>query len=412
MRLAYLLSRYPAANHTYLLREIRELEARGAEVERIAIRGADRPVEGLSEEERREAEQTFVVTRARILDVVAAHVWACFADPRRYWLGVRYALGWGLALRNPRRCIFTLLYFVEAIVVGREMHRRHLAHLHCHFTSSVGLLVAKTFPVTVSLTIHGPAEFFEPRQFRLSDKVATSSFVSVPGEYALRRLCSIARPCDRQRVRLNRHGVDLSLYAPVERERSVGPFKIICPARLDPIKGQRTLLAALQRLIGDGHQVELHLVGDGPDREILERLSADLGLAAHVRFDGWLDQSGVRALYRESDVLALASYDEGIPAVLMEAMAMSIPCVATPVGGVPELIRDGVDGLLVAPGDVAGLARALATVLDDAALRARLGQSARARAVGLHSLAESADRLMSYFAETLLEPASCAPSSG
>jgi colanic acid/amylovoran biosynthesis glycosyltransferase len=142
-------------------------------------------------------------------------------------------------------------------------------------------------------------------------------------------------------------------------------------------------------------------VGDGPDRESLRARIAELGLTERVILEGWKNQDEVRRLYRNADIFALASSAEGVPVVLMEAMAMQLPCVATRITGVPELIRDGIDGLLVTPSDPEELARAISRLLDDAALRRRLAEAGRLRVRERYDLATNVARLSEIFRRRL-----------
>jgi glycosyltransferase involved in cell wall biosynthesis len=157
------------------------------------------------------------------------------------------------------------------------------------------------------------------------------------------------------------------------------------------------LLAAIARMAEKGRNVELTLVGDGPERHSLEQAIAELRLAGAVHLAGPCNHDRVIDFYARTDAFALASFAEGVPVVLMEAMAMKIPCVATWVAGVPELIRDGIDGLLVPPADPEALAAALEKLMDDPALRARLGDSARRRVLECYDLKRNSARLGETF---------------
>jgi len=166
-----------------------------------------------------------------------------------------------------------------------------------------------------------------------------------------------------------------------------------------PVKGLFILIAALDRLVREGRQVRLHFAGDGPDRAGLARDVADRGLNQHVVFEGWQNPDGVRALYQQADIFVLPSFAEGIPVVLMEAMAMEIPCVTTRITGIPELIRDQVDGFLVTPSSDEELAAAIARLMDDSKLRRELGRSARQRVLENYDLRNNNAQLGSIFRE-------------
>ena len=140
-------------------------------------------------------------------------------------------------------------------------------------------------------------------------------------------------------------GVDPAIFSPHLISDPADGFEIISVGRLVPAKGQHILIAAVDRLVKAGRNLRLRIVGSGPDRESLEREVARRALCNHVIFEGAVNQDHIRELYGEADAFVLASFAEGVPVVLMEAMAMEIACVATSIAGIPELIRNGVDGL-------------------------------------------------------------------
>jgi glycosyltransferase involved in cell wall biosynthesis len=272
-----------------------------------------------------------------------------------------------------------IFYFAEAAVFADWMRRERLSRVHMHFTSTVGLFARRLLPMRASVTIHGSDEFLDPKGFHLREKVRAFDLVFTISEYGRDQLTRCSDSHDWSKLRVVRLGVDPEVYVPRPFRYNPAPFEIISVGRLAPVKGQRVLIGAIARLIAANRTVLLRLVGDGPERAALEQEVARLSLPAHVIFEGWQPADRVRDLYAQADVFALASFAEGIPVVLMEAMAMEIPCVATRVTAVPELIRDELDGLLVPPSDEEALASALARLMDDPELRLRLGKSARRR---------------------------------
>ncbi|HEV2201021.1 MAG TPA: glycosyltransferase family 4 protein [Bryobacteraceae bacterium] len=403
LRLAYLVSQYPAVNHTFILREIRELRRNGVDIAVISIRGADRPRSQLSAVEREEQNVTRVVLAAGALRIAACHLSALLRRPRRYFGGLFFALRLGGVRRGVRHA----LYFGEAVVVGEWMRRMRIAHLHSHFSTTVALLAARTFPITFSATIHGPAEFLDPN-FHLPEKFAASRFLCAIGEYGRAEVLRLAgRTADREsqtRVEVARLGVDPAEFAlPARTIRETGaPFEILMVGRLAAVKAPLLLLAAIRRVVAEGRTgVRLRWAGDGPLRREAEACISAHGLEPYVNLEGNCSADRVRALYRETDLFVLPSEAEGIPVVLMEAMAMEIPCVATRIAGIPELIRHGEDGWLVPAGDEAGLACAIAHLMDDPELRQRLGRAARERVIRDYNLAANVERLAGIFRRRL-----------
>jgi glycosyltransferase involved in cell wall biosynthesis len=384
VQIAYLVSQYPAVSHTFILREIRGLRALGLDIRVASVRAADRPLEQLSVEEQEEQRATFYIKPAGLAAAFAANLRMLFLRPLSYLGALFYALR--LAMPNPRAELSNIFYLAEAAVFADWMRRQRLSHLHMHFTSTVGLLARRLLPMRTSATIHGSDEFRDPEGFYLREKVRAFDVVCAISDYGRDQLTRCSDSRDWNKLRVVRLGVDPEVYAPRPFRYNPTPFEIICVGRLAPVKGQRVLIGAMSRLIAENRAVRLRLAGDGEERTALEDEVERLRLGGHVIFEGWQSSDQLRDLYAQADVCALASFDEGIPVVLMEAMAMEIPCVATRITGIPELISDEVDGLLVPPSSEEALASALARLMDDAELRLRLGKSARRRIVECYDL--------------------------
>jgi glycosyltransferase involved in cell wall biosynthesis len=317
---------------------------------------------------------------------------------------VAYVAGLWNALRlaqaNLPKTISNLLYFAEAVVAGHYMQRRGLRHLHTHYASTVALLMARVFPLSFSATIHGSAEFEDVAGFYVAEKIARARFICGISRYGLSQLMKASDPQYWNKLEVCPLGIDPDVFSPSARlenvgdRESVGRIELLCVGSLAPAKGYHVLLAAMDRLAGKGHRLlHLRLVGDGPERGALERTIAERGLQNNVTLEGACNQSRVLEFYRQADLFVLASFAEGVPVVLMEAMAMEIPCVATWITGIPELIRHGVDGWLIPPADEEQLAAAIALLVDDPELRQRLGKSARARVEEKYNLARNTAQL-------------------
>jgi glycosyltransferase involved in cell wall biosynthesis len=330
---------------------------------------------------------------------MAANLRMLFKRPVSYLSAVAYSLR--LAGLDARAALFNLAYLAEAGVVADWMRRKQLSHVHMHFTSTVGLLAARLAPLRLSVTIHGPDEFTDPRGFYLAEKIRTFHLLCAISEYGRSQLMRFSDQSQWSKFSVARLGVDPALYAPRPFRENPAPFEILFVGRLAPVKGPFILVAALRRLVRQGRSARLRFAGDGPERAALERNVLEHGLNQHVIFEGWQNADGVRALYRQADLFALPSFAEGIPVVLMEAMAMEIPCVTTRITGIPELIRDQVDGLLVTPSSEEELAAAIARLMDDSKLRMQLGKSARQRILENYDLRRNVAQLGSILGEFL-----------
>jgi colanic acid/amylovoran biosynthesis glycosyltransferase len=402
LKIGYLISRYPAVSHTFILREVLELRRGGMEIEAASINGLDRPPEQLAAEERAEADRTFYVKKAGAGGALSACLGVAITNPAGFLRGLGYALRLGGA--DPRRMAKGFFYFIEAAMVGRWMQKKGLRHLHIHFATpaaTVGLILSRIFPFTISITVHGPDEFYDVSAYLLAEKVAGARFLCVIGQFARSQLMKLSPVSDWGKIEVTPLGVDADLFTPRPFRPVVDCLEVLCVGRLVPAKGQHILLGAIGRMIAQGRRVRLRLVGDGPDRKSLEEAARKAGIAGQVIFEGNVNQDRIRDLYQSADVFALASFAEGIPVVLMEAMAMEIPCVTTWITGIPELIRNSIDGLLVAPSDEEGLADALARLMDDPELRRRLGEAGRVRVMEKYHLRANVARLGQVFRKHL-----------
>lgn len=389
-RIACLIAQHPAINHAVILREVRQLR-RHFDVYTASIRGPDRPVERLSAEERDEQQRTFYVKPQGAFAAVSAMLAMLFTSPASFIGGLFYALRLG-GLRL-KQVLLNVAYFSQAVMIGRWMRRNGLGHLHCHYSSTVALFVHKAFGVEISISFHGPDEFNDPAGFWIREKVAACTFVRAISQYARSQLMMSSEVSDWEKIEVVYMGVDPEAFAPRPFRPDASPVEIIVVGRLAPVKAQPVLIAAIDLLAREGRNVLLHVVGGGPSKAWLEREVKDRGLSKHVVIHGFTMQEKLDELYRRSDIFALPSFAEGVPGVLMEAMAMEIPCVATWITGVPELIRSDIDGLLVPPSNTGALADAIRRLLDDPGLRLTIGQAGRRRVLDKFDLRKNSDTL-------------------
>jgi glycosyltransferase involved in cell wall biosynthesis len=296
--------------------------------------------------------------------------------------------------------MLNVAYFTEALMVGRWMRRNSQTHLHVHLASqaaSVGLFARRVFGVGYSLTVHGPDEFYDARGQYLEQKIASADFIVCISSYTRSQLMKLSPDEQWAKMLVVRLGVDVTEWRPQPGACHQDVVEILCVGRLTPAKGQHLLIDAVDRLIRQGRRVRLRLVGDGPDLSSLKDCAARINTPEAVVFEGAINQDRIRGIYAAADVFCLPSFAEGLPVVLMEAMAMSIPCVSTIIAGIPELIRDGVDGLLVPASDLDALVGALARLMDSPELRAQLGVSGRARIQEHYDLQRNAAALAGVF---------------
>jgi len=401
--IAYLCSRYPAVSHAFVQREVLALRRRGVDVRTFTIRRAE-PSELLSRTDREEYATTVAVLPARWSVLVTSHLAAFVASPRAYLGTLLRALGH--APPGLRGRVWQLFYFAEAIQVWRECEKQGVSHLHAHFAnvgSDVALLAARfgalagRGPRTWSFTMHGSAEFYDVTMHRLAEKVAASDFVACISDFCRSQLMGIAAAEHWQKLHVVHCGVDTEEFAPLSRDSTTAGLSVLSVGRLVDRKGYAVLLHAARRLRDAGIDVRAIVVGDGPERDRLRALAEELGIATAVEFAGAVGQDEIRRFYERADVFCTPGFAEGVPVVLMEAMAMGLPVVATRVMGVPELVEDGVSGKLVSPGRADLLAEAIGELAAGPAERRRLGEAGRLKVIADFDIDRSALQLQRLF---------------
>ncbi|MEK7989615.1 MAG: glycosyltransferase family 4 protein [Thiotrichaceae bacterium] len=399
IRLAYLASRYPAISHTFILREVRTLRQNGFEITVASINAADREMQDMTAAEQEEMQNTFYVKPSGFFGALQATISTLLTRPISFFRGLGFALSLGKG--DMKKWLYSLFYFIEALMIGQWMRKHRLHHIHVHFATpaaTVGMILSRTFPVTYSMTVHGPDEFYNVKDYYLTQKVNYADFVCCISHFARSQLMTLSPASDWDKFEISPLGVDPSIFKPAPFREHPEPFEIVCVGRLVPVKGQHILLKAVENLLSQGRKIRLRYVGDGPDRDSLEQQAKPLGKA--VRFAGAVNQDQILDFYKQADVFVLASFAEGVPVVLMEAMMMQIPCVTTHITGIPELIRQG-EGLLVAPSDVEGLTAAIEALMDSPQLRQDIGRKARASVLEHYELETNTLRLGDIFRKRL-----------
>ena len=398
--LAYLVSTYPTLSMIFVLREVVALRAMGFRIETASINRPDRPPDAMTAVEADEARRTYCVKRHGIAGALVADFQTLATNLPGYLRGL--ALAFRLGGLDLRRLFMNLMYLTEAFMVGQWMRRQGLRHLHVHLASqaaSVGLFVRTVFGFGYSLTVHGPDEFYDAEGQYLLQKTAAADFIVCISFFARGQMMKLSPYAHWNKFVVVPLGIDPQVFTPRPAHPLPDPFEILCVGRLTPAKGQHLLIDAVNALFRQGRNVRLRLVGGGPDEASLRQQAARTALPDRIVFEGPISQDRIREFYAAADIFCLPSFAEGVPVVLMEAMAMEIPCVTTRIAGIPELIRDRVDGLLVAASNLEELVAALAALIEDAGLRLRIGKSARARAMAEYNLPRNVETLAATFAE-------------
>lgn len=398
--IAYVTGLYPRTTDTFIQREVRALRAAGITVLTCTVRRP--PAQAvIGAAQAAEAARTFGVIEAakNPLRLVRAHL-AMMARGR--WLRA-LALAWRTRPPGLKAALWQAFYFLEAGVLADHLLRLGVTHLHNHFgdaSGSLTMIAAEMAGLPFSITLHGPDIFFAPRHWRLDEKIARAAFVACISHFCRSQAMLFSDEAHWGKLTLVRCGIDPGLYRKGQGGGGAqkGGGHVVFVGRLDPVKGVPLLLEAFARIRARHPGARLTVAGDGRSKARLMARAQALGLGDAVRFPGYLEESQVADLLAGADMLVLPSFAEGLPVVLMEALAAEVPVVATQIAGVPELVRDGVSGLIVPPGDEVALAGAIDRLLSDPDLCARMGAAGRARVLARHDIATEARWLARAFA--------------
>jgi colanic acid/amylovoran biosynthesis glycosyltransferase len=396
VRVAYLINQYPKISHAFIRREILALERRGVEVSRFALRGWD--AECVDVEDREEQARTRYVLQKGVLPHIGALIRTILTSPLRFWDALKLSLGTGRWSDRP--LVYHLIYLAEACRLLPWLKECGASHVHAHFGTNAAeiVMLARTLGgPPYSITIHGPEEFDKPHALNLGEKVRRSAFTVAITSFARSQIYRWIDRTHWQKVNVVHCGIEAAFHEGPFPRAPAAP-RLVCLGRLSAEKGQLLLVEAATLLAAKGLPFQLTLVGDGPMRGAIEALVRDRGLGDRIRLTGSISTERLRAELLDARALVLPSFAEGLPMVIMEAMALRRPILTTWIAGIPELVRDGIDGWLFPAGSVEALAAAMEDCLSRSVEELwAMGESARSRAIERHSVEDQAVRLNELF---------------
>ncbi|MCH8829782.1 MAG: glycosyltransferase [Planctomycetes bacterium] len=424
-KVAYVVSRFPKLTETFVLFEILAVEKLGVQVEiypLLRARNTASHPEGASLLKKflelwkrpdtsavMHAAAEPLVKRAHFMPLLSLSIlWAqlcmLFSRPLRYlrmlWTVIRANLG------SANYLLGGLAVFPKAVYFARHMQRAGVTHIHAHFANhpaAVAFVIHGLTDIPYSFTAHGSD--FQVDQHMLKEKVQSADCVVTISNNNKRFIVGHSGEDFRERIQVIRCGVDTDLFRPPKSRRNGvnGRMTIVCTGTMYPVKGHAYLIEACRQLDVQGVDFVCHLIGDGPLKSQLVRQIEDAGLQEKVIFRGQLTREQIAAQLAESDVLVVPSVPtqsgrrEGIPVVLMEAMSTGLPVVASDISGIPELISDGRNGLLVPPRDSRAITAAILRLRDNVPLRELLGRAGRQTICAEYNQQANAARLCELF---------------
>lgn len=402
MKLAYFVNQYPKVSHSFIRREILALERIGYNIERFSLRSdKDELVDSLDQNE---LIKTRYILAEQPLKIASAFIKTFCSSPQLFFKSLKVAIR--LGLRSDRGLIRHLIYLIEACVLLQWEKATGIEHIHAHFgtnSTAVVMLAQLLGGVGYSFTVHGPEEFDKPEFIHLAEKIHHSRFVVAISSYGRSQLFRWIPASEWHKVKIVRCGLDAAFLAQKATKIPEASRQLLCIGRLCEQKGQLLLLDAMKQLHDEGINCKLILAGDGPMRKDVENRIAAYQLNNVVEITGWISSEQVKSLLIESRGMVLPSFAEGLPVVIMEALALRRPVISTYVAGIPELIQHGKNGWLVPPGDVSSLKTAMQELLNtsDADLEAR-GEQGFNAVLAQHDIEKEAEKLAALFSEAVI----------
>ena len=364
-RIAYLTSEYPALSHTFIRREIAELRRKGFDITAYSVRPATIDW----------GEQVVSILGSGKAKVIGRALRAVLRAP------IRATVTFGLAQSHREAGIkgwlWSIFHWVEALALTEMMRPKRPNHLHSHFANSgatVGMLSAHFMQIPWSLTLHGISETDHPAGALLPGKLERADFVACASWFMRAQAMRFTTPTIWSKYYVVRCGVELPTEKALLTDKPVRKFVTV--GRLSAEKGYAGLLEAIEQLKAEGIECSLDIVGDGPMREEIQQDIRERDLSNHVTLLGALPENDTLTVIAGSDAFVLASLMEGLPVVLMEAMAAGKPVIAATIAGIPEMIKDGHNGLLFDVGNWSDLARQMQRLVTDERLASRLSKAA------------------------------------
>jgi glycosyltransferase involved in cell wall biosynthesis len=397
MRVCYFVSEYPSVTHTFIRREIVELERNDVSVMRVSLRRDSRKL--VDAADLAEKTRTRYILEGNFATFASAFLHALRRSPKS--LAKAGVAAVKMMRRSSRPAPYHLAYLAEALVLAQWVVEQDIEHVHAHFGTNgaeVAMLCHLLTGTPYSFTVHGPDEFDRPEYLGLPAKVRRAAFVCVVSSFTGSQIRRWIPPAQWSKIKLVRCGLDADFLAQ-RRTGEVSGTRLVTVGRLSEQKGQLVLLGALAVLAREGVAFEMIIAGDGQLRPELEREIRELGLEGRVELAGWRTNAEVRSLILGARAFILPSFAEGLPVVLMEALALGRPVITSYVAGIPELV-DGGCGWLAPAGDVEQLAHAIRqclTATPDARIRA-MGEAGRERVLERHDIAKECRRLADLFA--------------
>lgn len=395
IRITYVVNQYPKVSHTFIRREILALERLGFSVQRIALRGWDEKL--IDADDISEQTKTLYILQEGVFRLLFFALKIVLSKPIAFISALKLAIK--MSIKADRPLIYHLIYLAEACQAFTWASEFKTTHIHAHFgtnPSEVAMLMGVLGRIPYSFTVHGPEEFDRPQFLKIAEKINRSKFVVAISSFGKSQLQRWVAFSQWSKIKIVHCGLEPSFYMIDSVEFPAKP-KLVCVGRLCEQKGQLLLLEAVKKLADANVDFELILAGDGEMRQEIETLITQYALQNRVTITGWISSNAVRQHILDAQLLVLPSFAEGLPVVIMEAMALKRPVISTYIAGIPELVKHSENGWLCVAGDVENLAftiqLALSTPLNQLQ---KMGEIAHEHAIARHHIETEVAKLARF----------------
>lgn len=379
LKLGYIMSRFPKISETFILYEILAVQELGAKVEIFPLIKENQSVC------HKEAEALVRIAHYHkyfSFSILKAQLYFLFLQPIGYLRTLIEVLL--NTLKNKNFFIKALIIFPKSVRFAYEMQKMKISHIHAHFATHptvAAFIIHRLTGIPFSFIAHGSD--LHVNRTMLDKKIAASTFAVTCSKFNKELMVTSAGEQMREKIHVIYSGVELDVFSPNFNKPTDRPIQIICVGSFEEVKGHKYLMQACKLLQDRGIKFHCHLVGDGPVRGTIEKLITELRLDDRITIHGLLQRQEVAKILQESDIKAAPSAPtldgkrEGLPCVLIEAMAAGLPIVSTQLTGIPELVDDQHTGFLVEPHNAEELANALQKLCESHELRIQMGKAGR-----------------------------------
>ena len=394
MKIAYLLNTYPLISTTFIRREIEEHEAAGQPILRYAMRRWEGEL--VDPQDKAEAARTHYILSGNTSGLLTALLKELATNPG----GIARAIGpwWSMMRSAHNGFVRHIAYFLEAIYFRQRAKQDGVDHVHVHFltnAAAVAMLARLMGGPSYSAMVHGPDELTDAPLLSFPAKIEHAKFIAAISSFCRSQIIRFSTIEAGDKIKIVHCALKLDDF------EDVGPppdnHTFVCVGRLCPQKGQVQIPAIVASLRGEFPELKVVLVGDGESRSEVEREVEKHNVGDMIEFRGWASNTEVREEIAKARGLLLPSFAEGLPVVIMEALALKRPVISTYIAGIPELVDDGC-GWIIPAGDEEALTAAMRDALNTSPSDlAEKGEEGRRRIEAHHDVTKEAFTLRQHF---------------